>query len=183
MGTHEAELDRVFAVDLKGVALCLKYETAEMMRQNIKGSIVNIASCSAFRPQPRNSAYVAAKHGVVGLTQGCGAGLRSAPDSGQRRGTGAIETPMLRRRRRSSGRAQTKTWPPLTLFNRFGKPVEVAQASLWLASDLRPTSPASHCQWMRGSSIVESTAGLAHALASLKCAAGLQFRPGESDER
>ncbi len=132
----EAELDKVFAVDLKGVALCLKYETAEMMRQNIKGSIVNIASCSAFRPQPRNSAYVAAKHGVVGLTKV--AALDCAPHLIRVNAVapGAIETPMLRAAVDLLGAADEDLAPVFTLFNRFGKPVEVAQASLWLASDL-----------------------------------------------
>jgi glucose 1-dehydrogenase len=132
----EAEFDRVIAVDLKGVALCLKYEIAEMMRQNIKGSIVNIASVSAFRPQPKNSAYVAAKHGVVGLTKT--AALDCAPHLIRINAVapGAIETPMLRGAIELLGAADEDVAPAFTLFNRFGKPVEVAHASLWLASDL-----------------------------------------------
>ena len=132
----EAEFDRVIAVDLKGVALCLKYETAEMMRQNIKGSIVNVASVSAFRPQPKNSAYVAAKHGVVGLTKT--AALDCAPHLIRINAVapGAIETPMLRGAIDLLGAADEDVAPLFTLFNRFGKAVEVAQASLWLASDL-----------------------------------------------
>lgn len=132
----EAEFDKVIAIDLKGVALCLKYETAQMMRQNIKGSIVNIASCSAFRPQPRSSAYVAAKHGVVGLTKT--AALDCAPHMIRVNAVapGAIETPMLRAAIELLGAPDEDVAPVFTLFNRFGKPVEVAQASLWLASDL-----------------------------------------------
>jgi NAD(P)-dependent dehydrogenase (short-subunit alcohol dehydrogenase family) len=132
----ETEFDKVIAIDLKGVALCLKYETAQMMRQDIKGSIVNIASCSAFRPQPKNSAYVAAKHGVVGLTKT--AALDCAPHLIRVNAVapGAIETPMLRAAVERLGAADKDVAPVFTLFNRFGKPVEVAQASLWLASDL-----------------------------------------------
>lgn len=132
----EAEFDRVIAVNLKSVALCLKYETAQMMRQNIKGSIVNIASCSAFRPQPANSAYVAAKHGVVGLTKT--AALDCAPHLIRVNAVapGAIETPMLRGSIDLLGARDEEIAPVFTLFNRFGKAVEVAQASLWLASDL-----------------------------------------------
>jgi glucose 1-dehydrogenase len=132
----EAEFDKVIAVDLKSVALCLKYETAEMMRQMIKGSIVNIASVSSFRPQPKNSAYVAAKHGVVGLTKT--AALDCAPHLIRVNAVapGAIETPMLRGAIELLGAADADIAPVFTLFNRFGKPVEVAQASLWLASDL-----------------------------------------------
>src|ERR1700750_784630 len=58
----EQEWDRVLAVDLKGVALCLKYEAAQMLEQGGGGSIVNIGSVSSFRPQPNNAAYTAAKH-------------------------------------------------------------------------------------------------------------------------
>jgi len=132
----EDEFDRVIAVDLKGVALCLKYETAQMLRQNIRGSIVNIASVSSFRPQPQNSAYVAAKHGVVGLTKV--AAMDCAPHLIRVNAVapGAIETPMLRGAIDLLGATDEEIAPVFTLFNRFGKPVEVAQASLWLASDL-----------------------------------------------
>jgi glucose 1-dehydrogenase len=63
----EQEFDRILAVDLKGVALCLKYEIAEMLERGDGGAIVNIGSVSSFRPQPNNAAYTAAKHGVIGL--------------------------------------------------------------------------------------------------------------------
>jgi len=132
----EAEWDKVIAVDLKGVALCLKFETAQMLRQGIKGSIVNIASVSGFRPQPCNSAYVAAKHGVIGLTK------TAAMDCAPRHirinavAPGAIETPMLRGALDMLGAKDEDVAPNFSLFNRFGQPVEVAQASLWLASDL-----------------------------------------------
>jgi glucose 1-dehydrogenase len=65
----EDEFDRILSVDLKGVALCLKYEIAQMLEQGDGGAIVNIGSVSSFRPQPENAAYVAAKHGVIGLTK------------------------------------------------------------------------------------------------------------------
>ena len=132
----EAEFDRVIAVDLKGVALCLKYEIAQMLRQGSGGSIVNIGSVSSFRPQPFNAAYVAAKHGVIGLTkvaafENGAAGIRVntvAP--------GAIDTPMLRDALVTTNQSEQDFAPIISLFNRIGRPEEVAQASLWLASDL-----------------------------------------------
>jgi NAD(P)-dependent dehydrogenase (short-subunit alcohol dehydrogenase family) len=132
----EAEFDNVIAVNLKGVALCLKYEISQILRQGTPGAIVNIASVSSFRPQPSNSAYVAAKHGVIGLTK------TAALENGQHRirvnavAPGAIDTPMLRGSLETIGCTEADIAPILSLFNRFGKPEEVAQASLWLASDL-----------------------------------------------
>ena len=131
----EAEWDRIIAVDLKGVALCLKYEVAQMLSQGDGGAIVNIGSVSAHRPQPANAAYVAAKHGVLGLTKV--ASLENAPQ-GIRVNTvcpGAIDTPMIRDALETVGLTEAEFAPVLSLFGRFGKPEEVAQASLWLCSD------------------------------------------------
>lgn len=131
----EDEFDRVIAVDLKGVALCLKYQLSQMIRQGGGGSIVNIGSVSSFRPQPNNGVYVAAKHGVVGLTKVAAIengvhGIRVntvAP--------GAIDTPMLRGALDRMGCSEAEFAPQLSLLDRFGQPREVAQASLWLASE------------------------------------------------
>ncbi len=131
----EAEFDRVIAVDLKGVALCLKYQLSQMIREGGGGSIVNIGSVSSFRPQPSNGVYVAAKHGVVGLTKVAAIengvhGIRVntvAP--------GAIDTPMLRDALERMGCSEAEFAPALSLLGRFGQPREVAQASLWLASE------------------------------------------------
>jgi glucose 1-dehydrogenase len=131
----EAEWDRILAVDLKGVALCLKHEVAQMLEQGEGGSIVNIGSVSSFRPQPDNAAYVAAKHGVVGLTKV--ASLENAPH-GIRVNTvcpGAIDTPMVRGALETVGMTEEEFAPVISLLGRFGRPEEVAQASLWLCSD------------------------------------------------
>jgi NAD(P)-dependent dehydrogenase (short-subunit alcohol dehydrogenase family) len=131
----EQEWDRILAVDLKGVALCLKYEIAQLLRQAEGGSIVNIGSVSSFRPQPENAAYTAAKHGVIGLTKV--ASLENAP-LGIRVDTvapGAIDTPMIRGALETVGLTEAEFAPVISLFGRFGRPEEVAQASLWLCSD------------------------------------------------
>jgi NAD(P)-dependent dehydrogenase (short-subunit alcohol dehydrogenase family) len=131
----EDEWDRILAVDLKGVVLCLKYEVAQMLGQGDGGAIVNIGSVSAHRPQPNNAAYVAAKHGVLGLTKV--ASLENAP-LGIRVNTvcpGAIDTPMIRGALKTVGLTEAEFAPVLSLLGRFGRPEEVAQASLWLCSD------------------------------------------------
>jgi glucose 1-dehydrogenase len=90
---------------------------------------------SSFRPQPNNAAYVAAKHGVIGLTKV--ASLENAP-LGIRVNTvcpGAIDTPMVRGALETVGLTEAEFAPVISLFGRFGRPEEVAQASLWLCSD------------------------------------------------
>lgn len=132
----EAYWDRLMSVDLKGTALCLKYELRQMLAQGKGGSIVNISSVSGFRPQATTVAYVAAKHGVNGLTK------VAALENGQHNirvnsvAPGAIDTPMLRGALEQFGLDPVAYAPQLSLLNRFAQPSEVAQASLWLASDL-----------------------------------------------
>jgi NAD(P)-dependent dehydrogenase (short-subunit alcohol dehydrogenase family) len=60
--------DRVIAVDLRGVFLCMKCELREMVQKGC-GAIVNTASVAGLMPEALNGAYVAAKHGVIGLTK------------------------------------------------------------------------------------------------------------------
>jgi NAD(P)-dependent dehydrogenase (short-subunit alcohol dehydrogenase family) len=66
--TNESTFEEVMAVDLKGVFLCMKHEIQHML-QNGGGSIVNNASIAGMIAEPGISAYVAAKHGVIGLTK------------------------------------------------------------------------------------------------------------------
>jgi NAD(P)-dependent dehydrogenase (short-subunit alcohol dehydrogenase family) len=64
----EAVFDAVVAVNLKGVFLGLRHVLPVMLRQG-RGSIVNTASTAGLAGSPALSAYVASKHGVVGLTR------------------------------------------------------------------------------------------------------------------
>jgi NAD(P)-dependent dehydrogenase (short-subunit alcohol dehydrogenase family) len=65
---EEANFDKVIAVDLKGVFLCMKYEIRQMLKSG-GGALVNTASVAGVVADPGMSPYVAAKHGVVGLTK------------------------------------------------------------------------------------------------------------------
>src|SRR5215467_8240289 len=60
----ESNFDRVIAVNLKGVWLCMKYEIAQMLKQG-GGSIVNLASAAGLVGNPGSAAYGASKHGVI----------------------------------------------------------------------------------------------------------------------
>ena len=59
----------MLAVNLTGVFLCLKYEIAQMLSQGSGGAIVNTASIAGLIGLATSAHYVAAKHGVVGLTK------------------------------------------------------------------------------------------------------------------
>jgi NAD(P)-dependent dehydrogenase (short-subunit alcohol dehydrogenase family) len=130
----EATFDRLMAVNLKSIFLCLKYEIRAMLERG-GGAIVNIASTNSFRPRPRQSVYTATKHAVVGMTKTAaieyaGAGIRInavAP--------GAIDTPMLRGAMAARGSAEEDVLARLSLIGRFGQPAEIASAVLWLCSD------------------------------------------------
>jgi NAD(P)-dependent dehydrogenase (short-subunit alcohol dehydrogenase family) len=127
--------DRVIRVDLRSVMLCMKYEIRAFLAQGSPGAIVNVGSVSSFRPQPANSAYVAAKHGVIGLTK---TGSLEYAGQGIRVNAvlpGAIDTPMLRGALETTGFKEADFAPALSLFGRFGRPEEVAEASAWLCSD------------------------------------------------
>lgn len=130
-----AVFDKVLNVDLRSVMLCMKYEIRQFLAQGSGGSIVNVGSVSSFRPQPNNAAYVAAKHGVIGLTK-----TGSLEYAGQNIRCnavlpGAIDTPMLRAALEFNNFTEEEFAPALSLFGRFGKPEEVAEASAWLCSD------------------------------------------------
>jgi NAD(P)-dependent dehydrogenase (short-subunit alcohol dehydrogenase family) len=127
--------DRLMSVDLKGVALSLKYEIRQLRAQGGGGSLINISSVSGFRPQPGNPAYIAAKHGVVGLTKA--AALENGPENIRVNSVapGAIDTPMLRGALEEMGIDPVEYAPQLSLLNRFGDAREIAEAGLWLASD------------------------------------------------
>jgi NAD(P)-dependent dehydrogenase (short-subunit alcohol dehydrogenase family) len=65
----EGYWDKLMSINLTGTALCLKHEMQYFIKEGIKGSIVNIASINAFRPQPNMPAYTSAKHALIGLTK------------------------------------------------------------------------------------------------------------------
>ncbi|WP_289659441.1 SDR family NAD(P)-dependent oxidoreductase [Flavobacterium panacagri] len=131
----EEYYDRLQAVDLKGTALCMKYELRQFMTQGNGGSIVNISSINAFKPTVGNPSYQAFKHGVEGLTKAAAfeygvKGIRInslAP--------GAIKTPMLTAALESQNLTEEDIIPKMSLVGRLGDVKEVAQGSLFLSSD------------------------------------------------
>ncbi|MGM7699601.1 SDR family NAD(P)-dependent oxidoreductase [Microbacterium sp. A84] len=131
----DSYFDRLIGVDLKGVALCLKFELRQLIEQAQGGSIVNISSTNAFRPQYNQGVYTAAKHGVVGLTKSAALENGSHNIRVNSVAPGAIETPMLFESMADNNLKAEDVAPTLSVLNRFGKPEEVAEGSVWLLSD------------------------------------------------
>ena len=127
--------DRLVAVNLRSVFLCMKHELRAMLAQGRGGTIVNIASTNSFRPQPNHSAYTATKHGVLGMTRNAAMDYASDGIRINAICPGAIDTPMLRAAMERRDRDPDEAAARLSLLGRFGQPSEIAKAALWLCSD------------------------------------------------
>jgi NAD(P)-dependent dehydrogenase (short-subunit alcohol dehydrogenase family) len=123
---------QVIAINLTSVWLCMKYEIVQMLKHG-NGAIVNTASAAGLVGLPGNCAYVASKHGVVGLTKT--AALEYA-QQGIRVNCvcpGYIQTPMTERGLSDpEQKAQIVAREPI---GRVGTPQEVAETVVWLCSD------------------------------------------------
>lgn len=127
----EADFDRVVAVDLKGVWLCMKYELLHFQQHG--GAIVNNASVAGLVALGGQSAYTASKHGVVGLTKT--AAVEYAP-AGVRVNAvcpGAVKTPILDHLEEAG--IDESALAAMAPMARIGEPDEIAKAVTWLLSD------------------------------------------------
>ena len=126
----EDGFDRMLAVNLKGVWLCMRAELVQMERQG-GGAIVNTASIAGLVGLATSSGYVAAKHGVVGLTKS--AAIEYAAQNVRVNAVcpGFIETQMTRDTMARRGEQLMAAVP----FHRMGTPQEIAEMVCWLASE------------------------------------------------
>ena len=129
---------RILQVDLDGVFLCTKHELRVMAPQG-SGSIVNMASAAGLIGWPAAAGYVAAKHGVVGLTKS--AALEYA-EQGVRVNAmcpSYVLTPMVEdelfRDALGNDQALIEAARANHPIGRFGRPEEIAAACVWLLSD------------------------------------------------
>jgi NAD(P)-dependent dehydrogenase (short-subunit alcohol dehydrogenase family) len=140
----EEDWDRTIDINLKGTWLCLKYELQQMLKQGRAGAIVNNSSVAGFIGSYGVAAYCATKHGVLGLTKS--AALEVAKNGIRVNAVcpAVIETPMADR---LFGQPDAQKWAQgLHPMGRFGKPLEVAEAVVWMCS--------SAASFMTGQSLV-----------------------------
>ncbi|WEK45045.1 MAG: SDR family oxidoreductase [Candidatus Sphingomonas colombiensis] len=129
---EDAVWERAIGINLTGVMQCMRAEAEVMLAQG-GGAIVNTASINGLVGNGAQPAYVASKHGVVGLTRHgalrwARAGIRVncvCP--------GVIETPMTEAV--AADPAIRKIMESMTPMGRMGQPEEIAGAVLWLCSD------------------------------------------------
>lgn len=127
------EFDRVIAVNLKGVFLCLKHEIPAMIAAG-GGSIVNTASVAGLVANQGAPAYAAAKHGVVGLTRTAAAEYARKNVRVNAVCPGWTDTPMSRRVGGENAKVM-EGYVSRVPAGRLGKPEEIAALVAFLASD------------------------------------------------
>lgn len=128
--------DLVVDVDMKGVFLCLKYELLQMQKQGF-GSIVNTASIGGYKMAPGFAAYGPAKAAVIALTkmaalENAGKGIRvNAICPGPTGGTELTKNTI-----KSDPKQEEILTQHVIPMKKLAKPKEVANAVLWLSSDM-----------------------------------------------
>jgi len=124
--------NRAIALNLTGVFLCLKYEIPVMLEHG--GAIVNMASGAGLVGFAGLPAYVASKHGVVGLTRAAALEYASQGLRVNAICPGSTRTPMLEGFMGGDEQVERMMTRAVPL-GRLGRPEEIADAVVWLCSD------------------------------------------------
>ena len=130
----EEDWDKVMGINLKGVWLCMKHEIPEMLKSG-GGAIVNTASMAGLVGFPYQTSYVSSKHGVIGLTR------TAALDFGKQGirvnavCPGVIHTTMVQSLLDNILEV-IDTLNNQAPVGRIGQPEEIAEAIVWLCSDV-----------------------------------------------
>lgn len=125
------EWDRILEINLRGTFVCMKHEIAQMLRQG-GGVVVNTSSGAGVRGVAGGASYAASKHALIGLTKSAALDYAKAKIRVNAVLPGNIETPMMDRF--TGGDIQKAI--DLEPVGRLGKPEEIAEAVLWMCSDL-----------------------------------------------
>ncbi len=129
----EENWDKTIGINLKGVWLCMKFEIPVMLKQG-GGAIVNTSSVAGLIGFQGIPAYVASKHGIIGLTKTAALEYAKANIRVNVVCPGVIQTPMIERFTAGNPEAK-KQLIATTPMGRVGQPEEIANAVVWLCSD------------------------------------------------
>lgn len=142
MSMSSEDFDKVIAVNLKGVFLCTKYASEQMIKQGKGGKIINVTSIDALHPSSVGLAhYDASKHGVWGFTKNVALELAPHKIYVNAIAPGGIITPGTKDMVKMMEAFLVKI--PM---HRMGEPDEIGKVALFLASDMS--------SYMTGSQIV-----------------------------
>ncbi len=121
--------DYAIAINLTGVYLCMRYELRQMLKQGF-GAIVNTASAAGVVAMPERAAYVASKHGIIGLTK---AAALEVAAKGIR--VNAVAPGIINAGLTDRAPQEFKDFAvALTPIGRMGEAAEIADAVTWLCS-------------------------------------------------
>ncbi|QDC39743.1 SDR family NAD(P)-dependent oxidoreductase [Sphingobium fuliginis] len=127
------DFDNLFAINVRGAWLSMKYEIPAMLAAGQGGSIINLASTAALSGLAYVGAYSASKHAVAGLTKS--AAIELAPHNIRVNAIapGPVQTDLLHNMR--AGRSQVSDVRPASVpMGRVAQPEEMAGTVVWLAS-------------------------------------------------
>ncbi|WP_201713763.1 3-oxoacyl-[acyl-carrier-protein] reductase [Rossellomorea arthrocnemi] len=130
MRMKETEWDDVININLKGVFLCTKAVTRQMMKQR-SGRIINISSIVGVSGNPGQANYVAAKSGVIGLTKTTAKELAPRGITVNAIAPGFISTDMTDQLPEDVRNEMLKQIP----LSRLGDPEDIAKVVTFVASD------------------------------------------------
>jgi NAD(P)-dependent dehydrogenase (short-subunit alcohol dehydrogenase family) len=130
----EAEWDQIHDTNLKGVWLCMKHETRQMLRQG-GGSIVNTSSMAGLIGSRGIGGYAASKHGVLGLTKTAALELATSGVRVNAVCPGTIHRTAMIDQLFAGQPELARTVAAMHPMARVGEPTEVAEAVVWLSSD------------------------------------------------
>jgi NAD(P)-dependent dehydrogenase (short-subunit alcohol dehydrogenase family) len=132
--TTREDYDRVMGINLRGVWSCMKFELQQMRKQG-SGAIVNCSSLGGLVGGAERGIYHAAKHGVIGFTKSAALEYAARGIRINAVCPGLIWTPMVDQMVASGQGDALKAIEKGIPMGRTGRPEEIADAVLWLASD------------------------------------------------
>ena len=146
----KASWDRMIAVNLTSVFLCMKHELKQMLAQG-GGAIVNTSSGAGIIAAPGLAHYTAAKHGVLGLTKAAAGEYNNDNIRVNAVCPGMVDTPMIQGWFASSPDLANMVLATMP-GKKLGRPAQVAEAAVWLCSDA--------ADWVSGLSMVVDGGGV-----------------------